>query len=155
ENQVAKLSPSSENGYQLRRIVRYLKYFSRVHSRRLRAKLPCGLVLTALCIENYVPKNDRDDESLYETLKRLQNRPDAAVYANGVVVSGDKDADRIRRLREAAKYAAEALAPLEKAGVTEKDARSAWKDVFRHSYFDKEGQDSKRSDLPAPAVKRS
>lgn len=52
---------------QLRRIVRYLKAWCDYKGK----DLPCGIILTILAAENYVP-NDRDDISLRDTLIKIQ-----------------------------------------------------------------------------------
>ena len=36
--------------------------------------MPSGLILTILAVECYVPIKARDDQSLYETLKKIKNR---------------------------------------------------------------------------------
>lgn len=158
-------SPEESSGFQLRRIVRFLKYFSKVHAHRTGGKFPAGLVATALAVECYQPVTDRDDEALYETLKALKNRSEhLPVYANGVEVSDAKDVDRIKRLRDAASDAVDALADLvdDEDNVTADRARKAWKKVFRHSFFDSDTAKScletkaagvdEKARLAAPAI---
>lgn len=136
EEIVAALNPASDNGHQLRRIVRMIKFFAKVHARRRRVKFPAGLVATALAVECYHPVPDRDDEALYWTLNTLSKRLDSLpVMANGVQVSEERDIDRIARLVEEAKAAINTLGILHEADASETDARKAWKQVFRHSFF--------------------
>ena len=135
---VKEKSPEEESGFQLRRIARFVKYFCKVKAHHGRAKFPAGLVATALAVEAYVPVKDRDDQSFYETLKYLSSRSELSpVFANGTQISGEKEKDRIKRLKEAAADAVEILKPLfeGKEEVSEADAKKAWKKVFRHSFF--------------------
>lgn len=133
--QVWAKSPETEGSYQLRRVIRFTKYFAKVHAHRLRVSFPGGLVATALAVEAYQIYEGRDDLSFRETLRTLAQRSEyAPVYANGSQVSDDKDIDRIRRLIAAAKEAVEALDKLE-GDVSVADAYKAWKKVFRHSFF--------------------
>lgn len=163
EDRIQTLSPDSGGGYQLRRIVRLLKYFAKVRSSRTGTKFPAGLVATALAVECYQAVKDRDDEAFYLTLKKLRDRSEyLPVIANGTEVSDAKDQDRIKRLRDAAGDAVDALAPLvdDEAEMTEERARRTWKRVFSHSYFDSEKAAKAMSeaasisgtDVAAPAV---
>ena len=70
-NAVISKSPDDSNGRQLRRIVRFLKFWS---ISRNAWDMPSGLILTILAVECYVPIKARDDQSLYETLKKIKNR---------------------------------------------------------------------------------
>ncbi|NBC32282.1 MAG: hypothetical protein GVY13_06350 [Alphaproteobacteria bacterium] len=149
EKQIADKSPQDNGPNQLRRIIRFVKYFAKVHSFRKNKKFPGGLLATALAIECYVPVEGRDDESVYETLRGLSHRSkNQLIMANGSVVGRKKDVERIGRLIEAAEKAVDDLDPLTKDddSITGEDAQKAWKMVFRHSFFDK----SAKSGQPAP-----
>lgn len=136
--QIAQKSPPEDDGYQLRRIVRLVKYFAKVHSSRTGLKFPAGLVVTALVVECYQAVEERDDESLFKTLERISVRSEhLPVIANGSVVSGEKDVDRLARLRKAASEAVSALSALNQPGtIANADALKAWNAVFRHSFFE-------------------
>lgn len=150
EEQVERLSPDEDGAYQLRRIVRFVKYIAKTHARRRRTKFPAGLIATALAVECYSPAAGRDDIALYETLSRLSIRSaSASVMANGIVISDDKDVDRIKRLVEQANDAVEELGALFGGDATEDDARRAWGTVFRHSFFD---VDTSKASLSAPSI---
>lgn len=137
ETQVAAKSPETSGSYQLRRIIRMGKFYSKTHASRLNRKFPSGLVATALFIEAYVLIEGRDDESFRETLRAISYRSKhSPVYANGVQVSDDKDTDRIERLIEQAKTSVAELDKLDANDTTDADARKAWKSIFRHSFFD-------------------
>ena len=137
ETQVSTKSPETSGSYQLRRVIRMGKYYTKAHAARLDRKFPSGLVATALFIEAYVPIEGRDDKAFRETLRVISSRSkDSPVYANGVQVSDDKDIDRIGRLIDEAKASIEELDELDDDSTTESDASKAWKKVFRHSFFD-------------------
>ncbi|WP_421860326.1 cyclic GMP-AMP synthase DncV-like nucleotidyltransferase [Parvibaculum sp.] len=140
EQEIKAKSPEGENGFQLRRIARLVKYFSKVHAFRKKQSFPAGLVVTALTIECYVPVANRDDESFYKTLENIAARiPNLAVWANGINISDEKTPTRLARLSAAANEAVEHLADLTKENDVNADvARKAWKKVFRHSFFDEE-----------------
>ncbi|MES1934139.1 hypothetical protein T35B1_16101 [Salinisphaera shabanensis T35B1] len=143
EATVAANSPESSGSYQLRRIIRLGKFFSKTHSNRLSRKFPGGLVATALFIEAYVSIDGRDDQAFRETLRILSNRSKyAPVYADGIEVSDDKDADRIERLIRQAKESVRELEKLDVGNPTVADANKIWKTVFRHSFFDQETNDN-------------
>ena len=55
ETQVSDRSPETSGSYQLRRIIRFGKFYTKTHAARLNRKFPGGLVATALFIEAYVP----------------------------------------------------------------------------------------------------
>lgn len=137
DEQVSTRSPETSGSYQLRRIIRMGKYYTKTHAARLNRKFPGGLVASALFIEAYVPVDGRDDEAFRETLRAISNRSKhSPAYANGVQVSDDKDTDRIGRLIDTAESSIKELDELEGDNTTQSDAGKAWKKVFRHSFFD-------------------
>lgn len=160
-------SPEEDKNFQLRRIVRYVKYFAKLNARKKGTKFPAGLVITALVVECYHAVAQRDDEALYLTLRALSNRFEhAPVMANGTEVSDASDVERIRRLSDACEDAVDALKDLSNSedGISAEDACKAWKKVFGHSFFD--GQDAtdclasasssemQKEALAAPAIHR-
>jgi len=135
EDEISNKSPDNGGRYQLRRIARMLKYFCKVHAHRRNRKFPAGLVATALAVEAYKAEDGRDDLSFRETLRYLSTRSEHnPVFANGLIISDEKDADRIRRLADEAREVVEHLDGLN-GNATESDARRAWRKVFRHSFF--------------------
>ena len=162
DEQVSAKSPEKSGSYQLRRIIRLLKYFAKVHAYRTNTKYPGGLLATAFAIECFVSAQDRDDLSLRETLRKLANRSKyTSVLANGIVISDANDTDRIERLINEAATAVGHLDTLNGDGLSQKDAAKAWKKVFRHSFFDdicaaeKDGWsnlETKSATLAAPAL---
>ena len=137
EREVSEKSPETSGSYQLRRIIRMGKFFTKTHAARLRRSFPGGLVATALFIKCYVADDSRDDKSFRETLRNISQRSKyLPVFANGVQVSDDKDTDRIGRLIDQAKASLEDLDDLDRDDANEEDARKAWQKTFRHSVFD-------------------
>jgi Cyclic GMP-AMP synthase DncV-like, nucleotidyltransferase domain len=130
------LSPEASN-FQLRRIVRMMKYFAKVRALATGSKFPGGLLITALTVNNYVAHEGRDDLSFRDTLSAMQTKLllGLPIYANGVRVDRDQDNARLTRLRESVESATSWLdAPGDDA--TAEKVRAAWKKVFRHTYFD-------------------
>ena len=76
--QVWAKSLETEGNYQLRRIIRFTKYFAKVHAHRLRVSLPSGLVATALAVEAYQTYEGRAALSCRETLRCLAQRSEYA-----------------------------------------------------------------------------
>lgn len=143
ETEVSEKSPQSEGTNQLRLIVRLVKYFCKVHSHREKLKYPAGLVSTAIAVECYYPSTEGLHVSFQQTLQRIGNRiAELQVLADGLVVSDEKDIQRIKRLVASAKDAAEKLNPLVYAAEEhdEADAKKMLKKVFRHSFFAQEGE---------------
>ena len=135
--QVSTKSPEVEGSYQLRRIIRFVKFFFKVQAHRTGLKFPSGLVATALAVECYSAQVGRDDLSFRETLRALSYRwKHSPVIANGCQISDDKDPDRIERAIDEANAALDHLDTLDREDASEKDALKAWKKVFRHSFFD-------------------
>ncbi|MGK7653206.1 cyclic GMP-AMP synthase DncV-like nucleotidyltransferase [Roseovarius sp. B08] len=155
ETTVSVKSPETSGSYQLRRIIRLGKFFSKTHSSRLNRKFPGGLVATALFIEAYISAEGRDDEAFRKTLRALSNRSKySPVYANGIQVSDDKDTDRIGRLIDLAKESVKELDKLDAEDATETDANKAWKSVFRHNFFEEETKEAVNN-ASAPLEKKS
>nr|WP_306263981.1 hypothetical protein [Pararhizobium sp. IMCC3301] len=134
--QVSQKSPETSGSFQLRRIIRMGKFYSKSHASRLNRKFPNGLVATAIFIDAYVPIEGRDDDAFRQTLRAIANRSKHdAVYANGIQVSDEKDIDRAGRLITEAAASVNELDQLDAHEATETDARKAWKKVFLHSAF--------------------
>ena len=155
EREVSWKSPETSGSYQLRRIIRMGKFFTKTHAARLKRSFPGGLVATALFIECYVSDDGRDDRSFRETLRNLSQRSKhSPVYANGIQVSDDKDTDRIGRLIEQAKESVRELDKLDADDATDTDANKIWKTVFRHSFFEISTKDAANC-ASAPFEKKS
>lgn len=138
EREVKNRSPESFSPYQLRRVVRLMKFLGKTWAHASGRRYPSGLLLTALTVEAYQAANARLDKAFYKTLRALGLRYSALpVYADGLVISSNKDVDRIERFCTKAKELADVLEPLERRPNEYDDAsaRALWKKVFRHSFF--------------------
>ncbi|WP_415404106.1 hypothetical protein [Tateyamaria sp. SN3-11] len=102
--------------YQLCQIIRLGKFYSKTHASRLSREFLGGLLASALFIAAFVATEGLDDEAFRETIRVISYRSKCTpVYANSQQVSDDQDTDRIQRLIDEAKSAANiASAPLEK-----------------------------------------
>jgi len=131
-------SPDSTNGRQMRRIVCLLKKFARSRSSW---NMPSGLVLSKLSDEEYSSDDDRDDVSLYETMRlmheRLENdlRVRHPVVTDEWLTNGD-DEPKTHQLRDKLEEALGNLQVLFDDDCTRKEALKAWKKVFNDDYFD-------------------
>lgn len=122
---------------QLRRIVRFLKWFCRSRSSWC---LPGGMVVTALAVECYRPDADRDDVALYKTLVAVKDRLCLWTTVNNPVGSSELTSHaevlkQVERLRDNLKIVVPKLSPLLEAGCTREKARSAWDWVFNHDFW--------------------
>lgn len=89
---------------QLKRLVRYLKAWTdKKQTDNQQLIFPSGLVLTILVCNNYIP-NERDDNSLFETLKRIQSAIDNRKNAYASYVCFRPTVDKSENLLE--KYSA-------------------------------------------------
>lgn len=132
-------SPDTQNGRQLRRIVRLFKCFSKSRE-SWKDTLPSGFALTILVCEQFHPSLDRDDISFYETMrkihKRLESRLDIwhPTTPNTLVnkgASNTKTSNLKVRLRENFLH----LQVILKNDCTQEDAVNAWGKVFNTDYF--------------------
>ena len=139
DSQVSTKSPETSGSYQLRRIIRMGKFYTKTHASRKNRKFPSGLVSTALFIDAYISAEGWDDLALRETLRNISYLSKYnAVYANHIQVSDDKDVDRIERLIVQAKASVRELDTLDAEDTKSADAQSVWKKVFCHSFFDEQ-----------------
>jgi len=123
---------------QLRRIVRFIKRFSRS---RTSYCLPGGMIITALVAETYVSDQNRDDVSLYKTIESLKNRLswNTRVY-NPVNTSAELTGktefhNDVKRLKKELDKHFPRLAILHDAKCTAEQARNAWDWIFNHEYW--------------------
>lgn len=148
EGQVADLSPrvaievaGRPRRNQLRRVVRFLKWFSRS---RASWSLPGGMVMTALGVECYVPDANRDDVSLYETLVTLRERLHRSTRVNNPIDPSVYLTDReevgrqVARLRDQLEIVLPRLDRLFDPGCSAEQARSAWDWIFNHQFWGEE-----------------
>ncbi len=143
-------SPSKKAGAkvedeQLRRVVRWLKMFAKSRSDW---NMPCGLIISVLAVECYVPNQYRDDSSLYDTMVSIRNRLNTNKEVNNpvdpsqILTSRDKDKTRMDNFKENLECALEELHLLLDANCTKPKAAQAWNSVFNHPFWIDEAQKS-------------
>lgn len=138
EREIKDRSPESFAPYQLRRVVRLMKFLGKTWCYATSRRYPSGLLLTALTVEAYQAVDGRLDDAFYRTLRSLGSRYAALpIYADGIVISSDADVDRIQRFCDKTKELADLLEPLTSRPdeFDDETARALWKKVFRHSFF--------------------
>lgn len=127
---------------QFRRVVRFLKWFSRS---RPSWSLPGGLIISVLAAEVYVKNDSRDDRALYDTMAALANRLNCNTRVDNPA-SGNEFTEnteihsQVKRLKKQLNMAVSKLKPLfNQQNCTRDKARSAWDWVFNHPFWaDKE-----------------
>lgn len=139
-DEVKEKSPEEDGDYQLRRIVRLMKFFAKVRASKTQRKFPAGLLMTALTANNYVPVAGRDDEAFYQTLLAIRDSLSwsKTVYIDSLQITDSKDSDRLDRFKDAASKAIGDLKLVAENNkdLSEEDVCKAWKKIFSHSYFD-------------------
>ena len=131
-------SPDSDDGGQLRRMVRFVKAFARSRP-TWRSRMPSGFIITKLLTECYQPNADREDASLYATMKVLRYRLSRSPVVHHplqpeTLTKGptDKTTDF---LRQRLAWALDVLRPLRTPNCSRADALSAWGRVFDTDFF--------------------
>lgn len=125
---------------QMRRIVRFLKWFCRS---RTSWCLPGGMVVSTVVAESYRPDGDRDDVALYKTMVALRDRLKASTEVRSPVDPSQKLTERedvlkqVERLRDNLDSAVGKLSALFEDSCTRERARFAWDWVFNHEFWAK------------------
>ena len=139
-------SPDTANGRQMRRITRLIKKWARSRSYW---NMPSGFIISVLVDEKYVPKEGRDDEALYETLKAIRNRLSCnkKVYnpVNGDLISDGKEAQLQKMYDELDQALNETLNVLENTDCSHEEAMKAWSKFFKDDFFKEQIKDSDES----------
>ena len=129
-------SPDTNNGRQMRRVTRLGKYFM---NSRSSWNMPSGFIFSVLVDELYVKSLDRDDESLYQTLKAIRDRLswNKNIYnpVNGDLISGGKEAQLTKLYDELDFHLTNTLSILENSFCTEEEALKAWCKFFKDDFF--------------------
>jgi hypothetical protein len=134
-------SPDSDNGRQLRRIVRMIKKFARSRDSWKMGQILSGFGITKLVTECFRGDASREDKSLYDTMKAIRDRLNwNLVVAHPVTpnetITVETDDARARFLRDRLGEAIETLAPLFAYGGTRKEALKCWGKVFATNFFE-------------------
>jgi len=150
---VISKSPDTNNGRQMRRVTRHLKFYMKSRD-GWKKKMPSGFELSVLVDECYISDCERDDISLYETLKSIKFRLDYDLEVkhptrNEMLTDGFDDANT-RFLRDRLTEVLDNLKILFQHDCTRLDALKAWNKVFKHSFWveriSKEEEDNKNQD---------
>src|SRR5260370_5337336 len=78
EEQNSAQSPDTDNGRQLRRIVRQIKKFARSRE-SWRGQILSGFGITKLVTECYCSNANREDAALHDTMKAIRDRLDSSL----------------------------------------------------------------------------
>jgi hypothetical protein len=139
EDENDQRSPDTDNGRQLRRMVREIKKYARSRD-SWKGQILSGFGITKLVTECLRGDAGREDKVLYETMKAMRDRLNwnlviaHPVTPNETITNGTDDA-RARFLREKLTEAIDTLAPLFQYGCTRKQALKCWDKVFATSFF--------------------
>jgi hypothetical protein len=159
ETQNTTLSPDTDNGRQLRRIVRQIKKFARSRD-SWKGQILSGFGITKLVTECYRRDAVREDTALYETMKAIRDRlkwnlvVKHPVTPNETITSGTDDA-RARFLRDRLTETIDNLAPLFEWDCSRTKALKCWDKVFATTYFsdrDESKAEARKSLLRAASV---
>jgi hypothetical protein len=139
EKQNDDQSPDTENGRQLRRIVRQVKKLARSRN-SWKGQILSGFGITKLVTECFRSNADREDVVLYETMKAIRDRLTISLVVahpatpNETITSGNDDS-RAAFLRDCLSDALRALAPLFEQDCTRKKALKCWDKVYATDFF--------------------
>jgi hypothetical protein len=154
-------SPSTFSGAtveagQLRRIVRFTKFFCRS---RENWKLPGGIITTLLVVECYEPHSTRDDISLLRTVEAMWWRLMVSTSVTSPV-DGSNLTEKPKRLvevlslRDRLAQQVENLRIIDGTRCTVAQARAAWRQFFNHEFWNAANEQPRKS-LLAPATAAS
>ncbi len=101
--------------------------------------MPSGFEISVLVDECYIADSEREDISLYETMREIQERlkNDLEIEhptRDEMLTDGADDANT-RLLKEKITEAVDNLQVLFESGCTRLDALKAWNCVFKHEYW--------------------
>lgn len=153
-------SPDDTNGRQLRRITRAIKKFARSRS-SWQGQMLSGFGITKLVTECFRANAEREDQSLYDTMRAIQNRlafdlvVKHPVTPNETITNGSDDA-KARQLRDKLKDALDWLAPTQADDCTRAQALKCWDKVFNTDFFSERAEanaaKSERTSSTGPAI---
>lgn len=133
-------SPDTTNGRQLRRQTRLIKSFARSRE-SWRPRIATGFMITTLIVDECYHSNlDREDGSLYRTMRALRDRLERDLEIRHPVVNGEKltrgvDDGRTRFLRDKLTWAIDELDVIFDPDCTREKALRAWDKVFGTDFF--------------------
>lgn len=156
QTQNQEQSPDTENGRQLRRVVRLMKAFARSRS-AWKDRIASGFMISVLVVEQYKADAEREDQALYDTMVAIRDRLQWNLEVKHPVVEGDyltKGADdaKAKFLREKLDWAMEKLDVLSEPKCTHEQALKAWDTVFSSDFFIGELPDDEASNKGGAGV---
>jgi hypothetical protein len=139
ENENKRQSQDTENGRQLRRIVRLLKKFARSRS-SWEDQILSGFGITKLVTECLHADKTREDRSLYQTMSKIYYRLVTNLVINhpttpGETITKGSGDSKARFFKEKLKEALDNLQPLFNSDCKRKDALKCWDKVFSTDFF--------------------
>lgn len=149
EDENTKLSPDTDNGRQVRRIVRQIKKYSRSRE-SWKGQILSGFGITKLVMECFRGNAAREDEALYDTMKAIRDRLNWNLVVQHPVLTGDTitkgtDDSRARFLCEKLTDAISNLAPLFETDCTRAKALKRWDKVFATTFFSERDEPKKEA----------
>jgi len=156
EKENNRQSPDSDNGRQLRRMVRLIKKFARSRD-SWKGQILSGFGITKLVTERFHGNADREDEALYYTMKGIRDRLQFDLVVRhpvtpGATITKGTDDAKARFLRDKLTEALETLAILHRADCTRENALLAWDRVFCVDTFEERYDAEKARKLSTPAI---
>jgi len=143
---VIEQSPDETNGRQMRRVTRLTKKWS---NSRDSWNMPSGFMISVLIDEEYIDELDRDDESLYETLKEIRDRLSWNKTLNNPVtgdsISEGKEHLLTNMYDKLDDVLENTLYILEEDDCTHKQAMKAWSKFFKDDFFKDKIKKEKKS----------
>ena len=132
-------SPDTNNGGQLRRIVRLLKAFVRSRP-SWRQRIATGFMITKLVVERYQPNATYEDQALYDTMVAIRDRLDLNLEIEHPTIDGEmltkgSDDGRTKFLLDKLEWAIDKLEILLDPNCTEEQGLRAWDQVFKTTFF--------------------
>ena len=142
-----QLSPDEENGRQLRRVTRMLKFFAKSRP-SWKDGILSGFGITKLVVDNYCGNKDREDKALRDTMVAIRDCLNQSLVINHPVTNGETitegtDDSKAKFFREKITSALEDLEPLNKDDSSHETALKCWDKVFNTDYFQNQKNDSK------------
>jgi hypothetical protein len=130
-------SPDETNGRQMRRVIRFIKYWCKS---RKSWNMPTGFIISKLVEECYHSYKDRDDESLYSTLDSIRTRLMSSLDVHHPILIGERISDgkeaAMKEMRDRLGPALDELSVLNDPKCTRQTALKALNKFFNHDYFE-------------------
>ena len=135
---VIEKSPEGNNGKQMRRVTRLLKFYKQSRD-SWKQSMPSGFEISVLVDERYVADSNREDVSLYSTMLAIKSRLEYNLEVkhptrNEMLTDGANDPNT-RLFKEKLIEAVDNLQVLFKSDCTRLEALRAWNSVFKHDYW--------------------